>query len=39
MQAKPEAKGPIEVFFSYSHKDEELRDKLATHLSTLSDRA
>ncbi|MEH2024755.1 toll/interleukin-1 receptor domain-containing protein [Nostoc sp.] len=25
----------FEVFFSYSHKDEELRDKLATHLSTL----
>ncbi|MEH2285142.1 MAG: toll/interleukin-1 receptor domain-containing protein [Nostoc sp.] len=25
----------FEVFFSYSHKDEELRDKLATHLSGL----
>ncbi|WP_228035482.1 toll/interleukin-1 receptor domain-containing protein [Oculatella sp. LEGE 06141] len=25
----------IEVFFSYSHKDEELRDELATHLSML----
>src|SRR5581483_2822575 len=23
---------PIEVFFSYSHKDEKLRDKLAEHL-------
>ena len=23
---------PIEVFFSYSHKDKSLRDKLATHL-------
>jgi TIR domain/CHAT domain len=31
---KTEAKvsGAIEVFFSYSHKDEELRDELATHL-------
>jgi tetratricopeptide (TPR) repeat protein len=26
---------PIEVFFSYSHKDEELRDQLSNHLSTL----
>ncbi len=25
----------IKVFFSYSHKDEELRDKLATHLKLL----
>ncbi|MFN6473778.1 MAG: toll/interleukin-1 receptor domain-containing protein [Nostoc sp. SerVER01] len=25
----------FEVFFSYSHKDKELRDKLATHLSSL----
>lgn len=25
----------IEVFFSYSHKDEELRNELATHLSIL----
>jgi len=25
----------VRVFFSYSHKDEELRDKLATHLSNL----
>ncbi|HEU0174048.1 MAG TPA: TIR domain-containing protein [Blastocatellia bacterium] len=25
----------IEVFFSYSHKDEELRDQLSNHLSTL----
>lgn len=31
---KPESKASeaIEVFFSYSHKDEELRDELATHL-------
>ncbi len=26
---------PIEVFFSYSHKDEELRDELAKHLKIL----
>ena len=26
---------PIEVFFSYSHKDEQLRDELAKHLSIL----
>ena len=26
---------PIEVFFSYSHKDKSLRDKLATHLKIL----
>jgi hypothetical protein len=27
--------GEVKVFFSYAHEDEELRDKLATHLSTL----
>jgi hypothetical protein len=26
---------PVSVFFSYSHKDEKLRDKLASHLSIL----
>ncbi|MCF4967723.1 toll/interleukin-1 receptor domain-containing protein [Nostoc sp. CMAA1605] len=26
---------PVKVFFSYSHKDEALRDELATHLSTM----
>jgi hypothetical protein len=26
---------PVTVFFSYSHKDEELRDELATHLAML----
>lgn len=26
---------PIEIFYSYSHKDEKLRDKLETHLSLL----
>lgn len=31
----PAAQGPIEVFYSYSHKDAALRDKLETHLSTL----
>jgi hypothetical protein len=27
--------GPIDVFFSYSHKDESLRDELAAHLKLL----
>ena len=27
--------GEVKVFFSYAHEDEELRDKLATHLNTL----
>lgn len=27
--------GEVKVFFSYAHEDERLRDKLATHLSTL----
>jgi hypothetical protein len=26
---------PIEIFFSYAHEDEELRDKLAKHLAIL----
>ncbi|GAB4476937.1 MAG: hypothetical protein OHK0037_38750 [Elainellaceae cyanobacterium] len=26
---------PVSVFFSYSHKDEDLRDEIATHLSLL----
>ncbi len=30
-----ESKGAIEVFFSYSHRDETLRDELAKHLSIL----
>lgn len=30
-----QAAQPVEVFFSYSHKDEELRDYLATHLIML----
>jgi hypothetical protein len=31
----PAPTAPLEVFFSYAHKDEALRDKLVTHLSTL----
>ena len=26
---------PIELFYSYSHKDEKLREKLETHLALL----
>lgn len=26
---------PIEIFFSYSHKDEDMRDQLANHLSLM----
>lgn len=29
---------PIDVFYSYSHKDEELRDQLETHLTSLQRR-
>ncbi|WOB45939.1 toll/interleukin-1 receptor domain-containing protein [Thermoleptolyngbya oregonensis NK1-22] len=29
------ASQPVSVFFSYSHKDEDLRDEIATHLSLL----
>ena len=35
MAEASDAPRPIEVFFSYSHKDEKLRDKLADHLSNL----
>lgn len=31
----PNADGPLEVFISYSHQDDELRKKLDTHLSGL----
>ncbi len=31
----PEQPRTLELFFSYSHKDEKLRDKLATQLRTL----
>lgn len=33
--AAPSPPKPIEVFYAYSHKDENLRDKLETHLSIL----
>lgn len=32
---EPKLTGPIEVFFSYSHRDEALRDEVAKHLSIL----
>jgi len=32
---KPGPAQPVELFFSYSHKDEALRDELATHLKLL----
>src|SRR5215472_10295216 len=31
----PDNTGPASVFYSYSHRDERLRDVLATHLSLL----
>lgn len=31
----PQLTEPLELFYSYSHKDEDLRDKLETHLSML----
>jgi hypothetical protein len=31
----PKIAGPIEIFYSYSHKDEELRERLETHLKLL----
>lgn len=35
-QAKfPGKPGPVKLFFSYAHRDEEMRDQLATHLSLL----
>jgi hypothetical protein len=34
-EAESKASKAIEVFFSYSHKDEELRDELATHLAMM----
>ncbi len=35
MSPKPLPTGAIEVFYSYSHKDEELRDQLENHLTML----
>lgn len=34
-QSTGNAKAPVQVFFSYSHKDESLRDQLSNHLSGL----
>ena len=34
----PNPNSPIEVFFSYSHRDEGLRDQLANHLNLLQRR-
>lgn len=38
MSNKPQPKGAIRVFYSYSHKDKELRDTLETHLALLKRR-
>ena len=35
MTPTQQSSNPVEVFFSYSHKDEELRDELADHLTML----
>jgi hypothetical protein len=35
MLLDPKPSGPIEVFISYSHRDESLRNKLGSHLSVL----
>ena len=35
MTAGPSLKEPVEIFYSYSHKDEDLRDELQTHLEIL----
>ena len=31
----PKIAGPVEVFYSYSHKDDDLRERLVTHLKLL----
>ena len=31
----PDSSTPVEVFYSYAHKDERFRNKLETHLSLL----
>jgi hypothetical protein len=38
MTTAPKTKKTIEVFFSYSHKDEQLRDELSSHLAILKRR-
>lgn len=35
MSDEPQLTEPLELFYSYSHKDEDLRDELETHLSML----
>ncbi len=35
MSAKQKSDEPVEIFFSYSHKDEKLKEKLETHLAAL----
>jgi tetratricopeptide (TPR) repeat protein/energy-coupling factor transporter ATP-binding protein EcfA2 len=35
LSSEPQPTGVFELFYSYSHKDEELRDELETHLSLL----
>jgi tetratricopeptide (TPR) repeat protein len=35
MSHEPQLTEPLELFYSYAHEDEELRDKLETHLSML----
>ena len=35
IQQPQNSTAPVEVFFSYSHRDEELRDELAVHLTML----
>ncbi|HWS87418.1 MAG TPA: tetratricopeptide repeat protein [Pyrinomonadaceae bacterium] len=35
MPDEPQLTEPLELFYSYSHRDEDLRDKLETHLSML----
>ena len=35
MSTVPKSKEAIEVFFSYSHRDEEMRDELEKHLTIL----
>ena len=35
MPGKPQPTKPIEILFSYAHEDEDLRDRLEKHISTL----
>src|SRR3712207_4980803 len=35
MSKEPQPTEALELFYSYSHKDEDLRDELETHLSKL----